>query len=377
MVIVEGMDLHASAVPTLPGSARLGFYSDEQSLALVAPFADRHDAPVLVRSKSAHQSIAGLRSRGHASPLVADGAAWRGGFATAGQPTALANTGTLFGTDLDTWGDGVLASSGASAVLTPSLFVRGGDWAAMRALVSDLVTLSRPGVVPFIPTSGSMLEGAMAAALRRHLAPLAGSPVALLFAGGRDLFEGATAIASLRELMDDLPGAWVVGVDALVGTDVLARGAAPFVGVRSGLRWPAEPGAKNMGFAVGFMPGLFNRDLLAMRTPSVYADWYVNSASPTCPTCRRSVDGYSASEVDKAAILDHNLHAFHSFAEDLLAHSPARRAAWLHTERVAAFEAHFRLSRTGRTLAADGTLRRFCEIDDPAQRATTPAGSWR
>jgi hypothetical protein len=112
-----------------------------------------------------------------------------------------------------------------------------------------------------------------------------------------------------------------------------------------------------------------------MRSPSVYADWYVNSPSPICPTCARPVDGYTAS--DQAAIMEHNLHAFHAFADDLLLRPSNSRAAWMHAERVIAFEAHHGLSQTGRTLAADLTLRRLCEIDVPMRRATTPVGAWR
>ena len=363
----------------LPGRPRLAALSDTDALPTAAVFANRSGMPLMVRGEAAGSQIRQLRNASHNAPLVADAGLWSGRVATRRNPIGITNQDALFGMSLDQWGTAALAGSGASAVLTPSLFVPPQAWPVLQALVDALTAVTHPAVVAFVPTSTAMLDQSSFPTFRRILDRLHDRRVAWMFAGTREALAAYDRITALRTLMADHPASWVCAVDPLIATDALAHGAdTAFVGVRSGLRWPASPGDSNGGGnAKDFIPGLFNRELLSLRSPSVYADWYVAAPSPVCQICGRAVDRYTSTDADKLAVLEHNLHATNAFGLELLAQPETTRAGWLHDERVRAFLAHHRLNPAGATLAADRALRRLCEIDDPMRRTTVPAGVWR
>jgi hypothetical protein len=112
-----------------------------------------------------------------------------------------------------------------------------------------------------------------------------------------------------------------------------------------------------------------------MRTPTIYADWYANSPTPTCRGCQRSLESYQPSSSDKTLLIKHNLHGITDFAAEIMAASEQGRAAWLNGERVEALVRHAQL--TGGGVTADMTLRQLCELDDPHLRETRPSGAWK
>lgn len=367
----------SSRMPTHPA---LGVYTDVDSLAAVESVATSRSTPILVRdSEMARRRRSPRIGTGNESFLVADDESWRGGYATEARPTLVSDRDSLFSTPLDSWADAYVNSSGAGAVLTPSRFIPNAGWAALASLVTELAAIESTNAIPFVPAPAAMIDQASLDRFLQELRPMRGRRVAFLFAGGRESLSSKSRLLAVRRVLSVHPGAWMVGVDPLVASDAIAHGAdMAFVGVRSGLRWPSQPGASNGGFnARDFVPGIFNRELLSFRSPSVFADWYVNALSPVCAVCGRAVDRYSASDADKQAILVHNVHASVDFAIELLNQPEAARAGWLNSERIAAFVAHSWLSRTGASsLQADRTLRNLCEIDDPTARSTTPVGSW-
>jgi hypothetical protein len=175
------------------------------------------------------------------------------------------------------------------------------------------------------------------------------------------------------------PASWILGVDALVGTDCVAHGAGlAAVGSSSARRWPDRPGDKGGGVnAAGYLPGLFLVDLLEFRSPMIYADWYANAPSPSCRRCDRALDLFEPTDSDKEAIITHNLHEISDLAADLLARDPAERPGWLNRLRVESFEAHRRLNGMGAEVAADKTLLHLCSMDDPQMRTALKSGHWQ
>lgn len=365
-----------SRVETLPGG--LIPYGDTAALPTVAAFAERHDMPVIVRDPGGSGLLRGLVGLGHHAPLIADVGAWRNSAGAPTNPTILRDPLALFSIDIDEWGLGFLAETRATAALAPARFVRPADWDTLSELVDDLAKITVPGVIPFIPTGAEMLDSRNLSQFEGALSRLVGSPIALLFAGGREALASLERLRGLRHVLARHTGAWLIGVDPLVAADSIVHGAAiSAVGTRSGLRWPGQPGEPHRGFvARDFVPGLFNRPLMSHRSSSIYADWYIDDVAPICPICRRSVDQYTSSETDKVAVVEHNLHAVREFTVELLNQSGTDRKSWLRGQREDAFMAHRALNPNATRVEADRTLRALCEIDDPSSRMTTPVGTW-
>jgi hypothetical protein len=363
---------------SLPG--QMGFVASEQSwcdeLNVAAGYCAATGLALTVSSPDAVAQCALLRGASPRLPLVADTRHWAARYASAQQPSAL--TSQLL--NLDAWAGCVLAASGASHVLAPTGFVRLGDIAALAAVLAELDQASHPGLIGFVATDAETLTPRHLPGFLDALGRGSRRPLAFLFAGKKEEpLASYPRLQGLRELLSRFPGSHVHGVDTLVGTDAIAHGAGWVgIGASSGRRWPRRPGDKGGGPpAKGFRPGTFLRELLEMRSPAVYFDWYANSASPACGKCARDLDSYQPTPSDKALIIAHNVHAIHDFARELTAQPAAGQAAWLNRERVTALARHPGLISTGTAVKADLTLRRLCELDDPLMRETTPAGSWR
>src|SRR5690606_11757631 len=100
--------------------------------------------------------------------------------------------------------------------------------------------------------------------------------------------------------------------EPLIASDAAAHGAEIIsVGVAGGLRVPSMPSGGGPRFSRDFLPGLFLRDLLELRSPSVFADWYAGQVTPYCERCGRHLTVFnSRSRSDLQAITRHNLHEF-------------------------------------------------------------------
>jgi len=369
-------------VSSLPDDkeAVLAFVASASSLCneleIAARFAAATAAPMLVSSPEACGGVTTLRADGHSSPLIGDTRQWRHMVATVEVPTEIQAGLPLY--DLDGWASSFLQSSNADAVFTPSYFVSRGDWNALDAVLEATSAISTPGLVTLVPTDAAMLSSHH---LSDFLEALRRSPqrrFAFIFADKKTPLQKWDRLNGLRVLLCEFPGSWVIGVDALVATDALAHGAGfAAVGTSSGHRWPRRPGDSGGGpLARNFLPGLFLRDLLEFRSPDFYSDWYADSPSPSCTVCERRLDAFEPNDADKQRIIEHNLHAIHCLAADLLGIPAADRPAWLGNARLAALEAHGSLTSQATPVRADPTLRYLCEMDDPQLRSTTPSGAW-
>jgi hypothetical protein len=329
---------------------------------------------LVVSSTDAIGQIASLRTASPSLNIIADTRYWASHYAKPEEPTE--TTSMLF--DLDVWAESALQASGARQVLAPAGFVRLGDWASLAAVLTETARANHPCLVTFVATDADALTPRY---LPEFLCALEQTPrrrLAFLFAHEAKPLASYQRLSGLRKLLSRFPGNEILGVDVLAGTDALAHGASWVgVGASSSRRWPQRPSDSGGGpLAAGYLPGTFLRELLEMRSPAIYMDWYANSRSPLCRTCGRPLDSYRPTTPDKALIIAHNMHAIYDFALDLTTVAAVDQATWLNEERLRALIHHTQLTSTGAVVDADLTLRRLCELDDPQMRETTRAGAW-
>jgi len=365
-----------SEILTLPGP--MGFVASEQSLCSELDVAADHCAAeglaLAVSSAEAVRECARLRAVHRNLRMIADTFHWSTHVATANEPTAV--SGQLL--DLDMWAEVTLSASGARSALAPSSFIRLGDTAALNAVLAELSQAAHPGLVPFLATDAETLNPRYLPEFIQAVEQVPLARLAFLFAGKPKTMANYARLKGLRDLLRHFPGSQVHGLDVLAGTDAVAHGAGWVgIGASSGRRWPRRPGDPGGGpLAAGYLPGTFVRELLEMRSPVVYTDWYANSPSPSCATCVRPLDSYRPTPADKALIIRHNVHGVDDFTRELTAQPAHSQAAWLNEARIEAFTRHSQLTSTAGTVNADLALRKLCELDDPQMRETTPAGSW-
>jgi hypothetical protein len=356
----------------------LGYVASEKSLCDELGVAARHcfttNSVLMVSSNEAIEQIASVRATAPGLDVIADTRYWASHFATPAVPTETSNT--LFG--LDVWADSALQRSGARRVLAPTGFVRLGDGASLAAILTETSQASHPGLITVIATDADALAPKYLPGFVSALEQTPDRQFAFLFAHKAKPLASYARLNGLRALLARFPGSYILGVDVPAGTDAIAHGAGWVgIGASSSRRWPRRPGDKGGGpLAAGYLPGTFLRELLEMRSPVIYTDWYANSRSPMCGTCGRPLDSYRPTPSDKALIIEHNVHAIRDFVLEITAQPAADQAAWLNEQRVEALMRHTQLTSTAALVDADVTLRRLCELDDPQMRETSRTGAW-
>jgi len=356
----------------------LAYTTSEHQAMAMAETGSPEASGIVVRDQSPLDVLKWSRACGYSSPVVPDVGAWTTQVATRDSPTLLHASGTLTQVTLDSWASGLLAA-GANAVLTPSKFVRVGDWAGLRAVLAAGEETSLPGVMTLVPTDAAMLDPSC---FRLFVHALSGTrrPLALLFAAKARPLACHGRATALRKVMTAVPGCLLLAVEPITATDGFSHGAsAAAIGISGGLRRPRRPGDPGGGpNARDFLPGLFLRDLWEHRSPSTYADWYANSPSPVCSACGgRALDEFGGDDTDKQAVLRHNVHAWLGVHSEIRALDRDDRRRVLTRERANALAAHLSLRPATVRLEADPILRQLVELDDPQGRRTTPEGAWR
>ncbi|KIU17676.1 hypothetical protein [Mycolicibacterium llatzerense] len=357
---------------------RFAVYSDREYAATALSVAASTDIAVIIRDRSdAPQIQAALGDHRQATVLV-DPGRWRREFATPQRVMDLPAAGlTTMG--LREWAESHRAASTVDGVFAPSLFVRAGEWESLRALREALAPAVGPdnSMIGLIATDASMLGTSMISRFLDELAPLRGSQLGFVFAGGREALADRHRLAGLRALFDQHPGAHLLGVDALIASDALCVDAGIVaVGIRSGMRWPARPGTtSNTAFARGYVPGRFHRDLLTYRSPVVYGHWYIDSVPTACVVCGNPPDRYVPSEQGTQDIIGHNVHAVAQLCADLLSVPSLDRHQWLSSVRVEAAESYRDLDQAQIAAPIDRTLVALIRRDRPGWMAPAPVGS--
>jgi hypothetical protein len=356
----------------------LAYTTDEYHGVAMAATSASADSGIVVRDSSPLEALSRSQSWGYRSPVVVDVGGWSTQAATRVSPTLLHAPGALMQISMDSWASGLLAA-GATAVLTPSKFVRAGSWAALQAVLDAGQETTLPEVITLVAADAAMLDPPFLAAFTRTLTG-AGRPLALLFAAASKPLARWGRAAALRRVMSAVPGCVLLATEPIIAADAFACGAAgAAIGISGGVRRPRRPGDRGGGpNARDFVPGLFLRGLWEHRSPSTYADWYANSLSPTCGACGgRALDEFGSGEADKEAVLGHNVHEWLGVYAELRCLDLVRRRRLLVAERAAALAAHLILRPAVVTVEADPVLRQLVELDDSQGRRTTPQGAWR
>lgn len=355
----------------------VGFVASEKSLCNELELSADHCAStgqVLVVSDDKAVPLAvDLSRRKPGLKIRADVGAWRHLGATENEP--LADVDNLFG--IEGWYEQNFPLGGSVTGYTPSKFLRAGDRAALRALLG--ATASAPAnIVTRIAIEAVVLEATFRDDFFDDLAPHQGRKFSFVFADKKDPLAEYQRLDGLRRLLNLHPGSEVDHVDPLVAADALANGASfVAVGASSGRRMPKRPGDPSGGRnAAGYLPGLFNVELLELRSPMIYADWYANSPSPYCHTCGRALDVFETTVADKSVIIGHNLHQTSAHITDLMAQPASGRLSWLRDVRLDAHASHMALNPQG-DMVLHRSLHKFLELDDPMMREMTRAGVWK
>lgn len=311
-----------------------------------------------------------LASRMPRLRVRADPGAWRHRDATADEP--LAGVDNLFG--VEGWYEQHFPVGGPVDGYTPSMFLRASDRSARQALLEQTAELPA-NITTRVAIEAAVLGVAHRDQFLEDLAPHRGRKLAFVFADKKNPIANYQRIEGLRQVLNEHPGSEVDHVDPLIAADALASGATWVgVGASSARRMPRRPGDTGGGPpAAGYLPGLFLAELLELRSPMVYANWYANSRSPYCPTCARRLDLFEATAADKAVIIEHNLHQTTTHIADLIAVAPDHRRAYLREVRLAALTHHLHLNPLG---DISPVLRTLLELGDPQMRALSRAGIW-
>lgn len=365
-------------LPTAITGRFLAYATGEYQDLAMAVTASSAASGIVVRDSSPLDALRRSRASGYPPSIVLDVGVWTTQVATPKSPTLLHAPGALMQISLDSWASDLL-SAGAAAVLTPSKFVRAGNWAALQAVLDAGNEASLPGVLTLVATDAAMLNSSYLRIFSRALSG-ATRPLALLFAAKDKPLAGRGRAAALRKVMSAVPGCLLLAVEPITAADAFSYGASgAAIGLSGGLRRPRRPGDQGGGpNAKDFVPGLFLRDLWEHRSPGTYADWYANSPSPTCGACGgRALDEFGSDEADKEVVLRHNVHEWLGVHSEICDLDPVTRRLVLAEERADALAAHLNLRPATVRFEADPVLRQLVELDDPQGRRTTPQGAWR
>lgn len=355
----------------------LGFVASEKSLCNELELSADHCAAIgqilVVSDDNALPLATDLARRKPGLKVRADVGAWRSLVATEDEP--LADVDNIFG--VDGWYEQHFPVGGSVFGYTPSKFLRAGDRPALESLLAVTAALP-PNIVTRIAIEAIVLEANFRDDFFDDLAPHHGRKFSFVFADKKDPLAEYQRLDGLRRLLSLHPGSEIDHVDPLVAADALANGASfVAVGASSARRMPRRPGDKGGGRnAAGYLPGLFNVELLELRSPMIYSDWYANSRSPNCHTCGRALDLFQRTVADKAVIIGHNLHQTSAHISDLMAQPVTTRAAWLREVRLEAHDCHMSLNPQG-DMVLHRTLHKFLELDDPQMREMSRAGVWK
>lgn len=310
--------------------------TEELSLALEHVMNGGAHGLVLTGSESA--SIRSLREARSDLSLMVDAGRWRLDFAGPGRPLDLLDQSGFFGYTLDNYVDD-LEQAGATTVLAPCLAIRGRDW-------KDRV-----------PEALKLMDGASHAAFRTHLAlessildpenveGLAsllrsfGRTVNITVLGAQDALARKDRLQSLRILQSEGLIEGVLATEPVVATDAIAHGVATVsIGVISSLRVPQMPGHSGRR-ARNWEPGVFSREILEIRSPAVFAAWYIGRPTPErCDVCGCVLTRYERARHDE--YVNHTIHAASGFVLDLLEVDTAQQKSWIVQERATAMSKH-------------------------------------
>lgn len=368
--------MNSSNMTATTRTNRWGFVASETSLCEELSLSTNYCADgattLVVSSGKALEESRRIHRQRPGVDLIADHRPWSKETATPDHPLAFDDT--IFGTA--GWCEYVYPETDGVEVFSPTRFVSNTDFETLNAVFQASNTLPS-NVITTIATDAHMLNPGNLPKFLDVVAKHQHRRTAFVFADKATPLATYARLAAIRELLRVHPRVWLPYLDPIVAADALAHGAEWVgIGASSARRLPKRPGDPGGRLAKGYLPGLFLRDLLELRSPAIYAEWFANAASPVCRPCGRVLDIFGNNPTDKAAIVRHNIHAMDEFLRDLMAQHPGDRATWLNQHRIDALQRHLDLALTGGDIKTERTLRSLLELDDTEMRSLSPAGIW-
>ncbi|MCO6003408.1 hypothetical protein NE236_00260 [Actinoallomurus purpureus] len=256
-------------------------------------------------------------------PILFDLAAAEGKIATRERPFD-ENGDRLVETTLEERVQGQI-DAGADAALTPTLYLRAGEFGAVEAAVEGAVGLGRDDVILSLPMDAGWLARGL---IDKVIGLLAGVPIpkAIMLGGQfnppQRVMDG---VLGLRRLVTEVPNVALFRTD-LAGLDAMAQGSlAASIGTSSALRHVVPPGeAAVYGRANGGRddrsPSVLVPDLLSYVRGSVLADRFGDRPAPLCRCARcggRSIVSFLRQEDWRDARL-HGVAVWTQWARNLL-----------------------------------------------------------
>jgi hypothetical protein len=225
--------------------------------------------------------------------------------------------------------------AGADAALTPTRYLRAGDWGAVEAAVEGVIALGRDDVVLSLPMDGGWLAPGL---VDKVIGLLAEVPIPKAVMLGRRsnrpqrITDGALG---LRRLVTEVPNVALFRTD-LAGLDAVAQGClAASIGTSGALRRivpPGEAAAYGRSGSDDRSPSVLVPDLLAYVRGGLLADRFGDRRAPPCRCARcggRGIVRFLGEEDWKDARL-HGVAVWTEWARNLLyPDSPhGRRRYW-------------------------------------------------
>ena len=202
---------------------------------------------LVIRGRVCTGDLRRLRASGYTETVVLDAGLWPHTAASVATPMSRSAPVGLFCPTLDE-ALAPFVTNGADVALTPSLFVRDGDWAALAAVLRVGREATRPDVMTLVATDAAMLGPQRRPRFVQILdADRGGRPLAFVFAAARNPLGMSERIGGLRALLRAFPGSLILGMDVLAGTDVIIHGGAAAIGVISSMRRPTRPADPSRG----------------------------------------------------------------------------------------------------------------------------------
>ncbi|MEV5703531.1 hypothetical protein [Actinoallomurus sp. NPDC052274] len=213
--------------------------------------------------------------------------------------------------------------AGADAALTPTRYLRAGDFGAVEAAIEGAVGLGRDDVILSLPMDVGWLAPGLIDKTIGVLAQ-ASVPKAVMLGGRRNppqrVMDGAFG---LRRLVTEVPDVALFRTD-LAGLDALAQGClAASIGTSGALRHvvpPGEAGAYGSANGDDRSPSVLVPDLLSYVRGGVLADRFGDRPAPPCRCVRcggRSIAGFLRQEDWKDARL-HGVAVWTEWARNVL-----------------------------------------------------------
>lgn len=313
-----------------PLAGRLLVHVVPQRVGYVLDQVDPVRSGLVVTGKGALKKVAELRSSGGPVALLADPAFYETMVATEQEPFVEPSDQLPFGDPLGRAVQEQLAV-GASAVLTPTGYLRAGDGGALRAAARAVGALDDPRVVFVVPADAGWLAPDQLGLLIDSLAGVPGVK-AVMLGGQLDPLAGLHgAVEGLVRLLAEVPGVALLRSD-LAAFGALARGAV-FAGYGAGSKQrhvvpPWEPAQKSVPVT---SPSVLYPELMGLFLGQTLARRFAASSVPVCDCAacgRRDLDSF-ATQGQSVAAAGHNTAVLMSWLRALEAKPPgAEREQW-------------------------------------------------